>query len=71
MVSLDSIENVADPKKTLFSMSFFNIAPKDASPSGTWTVSEDIWIYWLIAVPLTAVTVGTWYYWQSRVRCNM
>jgi hypothetical protein len=42
----------------LFSMSFFNFD----SDYG-WQMSDRFWIYWDVAIPVTALTVGSWYFW--------
>ena len=54
-------------QQALFSMSFFNFSPgaTDAG-DGIWTVSDKIWLYWLVAIPLTAVTMGIWFFWQHH-----
>lgn len=39
-------------------MSFFNFTPGTDSRHESWTVSGQMWIYQLITIPLTAVTVG-------------
>ncbi|EHK21341.1 uncharacterized protein TRIVIDRAFT_209461 [Trichoderma virens Gv29-8] len=41
----------------IFSTSFFNF---DA-PTGIWKLSSHFWIYWAVAVPLTVVTVVSWF----------
>jgi Mg2+ and Co2+ transporter CorA len=41
---------------TLFSMTFFR-QPSDQQP---WGVSPQLWIYFVISVPLTAVTLALW-----------
>ena len=30
-------------------------------------MSGDFWIYWVVAIPVTAVTVTLWYLWQHHV----
>jgi Mg2+ and Co2+ transporter CorA len=45
---------------TLFSMSFFDFGAE----SGGWSVSSKIWIYWVIAIPITAATALLWYFWS-------
>ncbi|EFQ31735.1 hypothetical protein CGRA01v4_04759 [Colletotrichum graminicola] len=42
----------------VFSTSFFNFD----SESGSWQVSDQFWIYWAVAVPITAVTAVLWCY---------
>lgn len=49
----------------IFSMSFFNFS---GSPTDeTWTVSREIWIYFAVAIPLTAISLISWYVWHSRL----
>ncbi|KAL4723565.1 hypothetical protein ACLX1H_009203 [Fusarium chlamydosporum] len=45
----------------LFSMSFFNVD----DDTGEWTVSSKIWMYWVIAIPVTLITNGLWLLWQK------
>lgn len=45
----------------IFSMSFFNYSPE----SGKWSVSSDFWIYWVVAVPITASTAFIWKSWNK------
>ncbi|KAL7801273.1 hypothetical protein V8C44DRAFT_362605 [Trichoderma aethiopicum] len=42
----------------IFSTSFFNF---DA-PTGVWRLSGQFWLYWAVAVPLTVVTVVSWFW---------
>lgn len=42
----------------IFSTSFFNF---DA-PTGIWKLSGHFWIYWAVTVPLTAVTIISWFF---------
>ncbi|EGR52034.1 uncharacterized protein TRIREDRAFT_55629, partial [Trichoderma reesei QM6a] len=42
----------------IFSTSFFNF---DA-PTGVWRLSGQFWIYWAVTVPLTALTVVSWFW---------
>lgn len=51
-------------KQTLFSMSFFDYSPGNNNGSEAWFVSRKIWIYFLVAVPLTILTVAAWFLWQ-------
>jgi Mg2+ and Co2+ transporter CorA len=45
----------------VFSMSFFNFNPD----TGTWTVSDKFWVYWVVAIPLTLVSLIVWYFWRK------
>ncbi|KAJ4864729.1 corA-like mg2+ transporter protein domain-containing protein [Trichoderma breve] len=42
----------------IFSTSFFNF---DA-PTGIWKLSSHFWLYWVVVVPLTAVTIVSWFF---------
>jgi Mg2+ and Co2+ transporter CorA len=42
----------------IFGTNFFDFG-KDNGEKG-WSVSEEFWLYWAIAVPLTVATVGVW-----------
>lgn len=42
----------------LFSTSFFNF---DA-PSGIWGFSDKFWIYWAVTIPVTALTIFSWFF---------
>jgi hypothetical protein len=48
----------------LFSKSFFKIDDN----TGEWSVSQEIWLYWVIAVPVTLLTAGSWQRWQRQHR---
>lgn len=47
---------------TLLGMNLF-----DYGPAGDFKISHQFWIFIVIAVPLTVMTVGSWY-WFSRRR---
>ena len=50
-------------------MSFFDFATGGDEGSGRWALSRKFWIYWVVALPLTALTLILWYGWQrDRVR---
>ncbi|KAL5002961.1 hypothetical protein BDV10DRAFT_181175 [Aspergillus recurvatus] len=44
----------------LFGTNFFNLSKEDSGQ--TWLVSENFWLYWLITIPLTALTIMFWTY---------
>ena len=46
----------------ILSMSFFNLS---ASPP---TVSSYIWVFWVIALILTALTLGAYFFWKWRTK---
>ncbi|KAL4903776.1 hypothetical protein BDW74DRAFT_179362 [Aspergillus multicolor] len=48
----------------LFGTNFFNLSTEGSNQE--WVVSENFWLYWLITVPLTALTVVVWA-WPSFV----
>ncbi|KAK5681433.1 hypothetical protein LTS10_005963 [Elasticomyces elasticus] len=45
----------------IFGMSFF-----DFSQEAFWTNSPKLWIYWATTIPLTLLTILTWYIWHRR-----
>jgi heme/copper-type cytochrome/quinol oxidase subunit 2 len=45
-------------------MSFFNFSPGNDSQPDEWRVSGKIWIYWVVAIPLTILTVFAWLLWK-------
>jgi hypothetical protein len=47
-------------------MSFFNFTPGNGTQKERWTVSKKFWLYWVITLPLTALTIATWSVWQNR-----
>jgi hypothetical protein len=50
---------------TLFSMSMFDWMVGSGSDDGQNTMSKKFWIFWVAALPLTALTIGGWYLWYS------
>jgi hypothetical protein len=46
--------------QAIFSMSFFNFTPASQDQPERWTLSEKFWIFWVVALVLTAVTMLTW-----------
>jgi Mg2+ and Co2+ transporter CorA len=55
---------------TLFSMSMFQWQPSGGGDQGSSdVVSDKFWIYWVVAVPLTVLTVvgwGVWWKWELK-----
>jgi len=51
------------PFQTVFSMSFFAL-DVDEQGETKWNMSKQFWIYWVIAIPLTIVTIAVWTYHQ-------
>jgi hypothetical protein len=54
--------------QAVFSMTFFNFSPGNEAHPEAWVVSEKIWIYWVISLPLTIVTILSWFTWQRKSR---
>ena len=52
--------------QAVFSMAFFNFSPASEAYSEAWVISEKIWIYWAISLPLTIITMLSWLTWQRR-----
>lgn len=46
---------------SIFSMSFFNFD----SSTDSWTVSREFWVYWAVAIPVTAITATLWFFWNK------
>lgn len=44
----------------IFSTSFFSF---DAE-QGVWAVSDKIWIYWVVSIPVTSITILLWFFWH-------
>ena len=42
-------------------MSFFNFTPGSPSQPARWQASEKLWVYWVVALPLTIATVTFWF----------
>ena len=59
-------ERTGDVATTTFSMTFFNFSPGNEAHPEAWVVSEKIWIYWAISLPLTIITILSWLTWQRR-----
>jgi hypothetical protein len=47
-------------------MSFFNFSPGDDTQADEWRVSSKIWIYWVVAIPLTGMTLFAWLFWMRQ-----
>ncbi|KAF2102628.1 hypothetical protein NA57DRAFT_71615 [Rhizodiscina lignyota] len=47
---------------TLFSMSFFSFSPGTAEQPAQWSVSQNFWLYWVFAVPITGLTIASWFF---------
>lgn len=45
----------------IFSMSFFNYNPD----TDEWSVSTKFWVYWAVAIPITAITASLWSFWHK------
>lgn len=45
-------------------MSFFHISNDNEDLAERWVVSEKFWLFWVTAIPLTALTMGLWTVWQ-------
>ncbi|KAG9234148.1 hypothetical protein BJ875DRAFT_462349 [Amylocarpus encephaloides] len=48
----------------IFSTSFFNFSPASDGKPQKWTVSDKFWIYWVVSIPVTFLTVLFWILWQ-------
>ncbi|KAF1925284.1 uncharacterized protein M421DRAFT_70240, partial [Didymella exigua CBS 183.55] len=50
-------------KQAIFSMSFSDYKPDQGSTG--WSLSSELWVYWICAVPLTCLTLAV-YQWRKR-----
>lgn len=52
---------------SVFSMTFFDFQVGENSPLGEYrTISPDLWIYFVVTIPITLVIVGTWFWWDMH-----
>jgi ABC-type branched-subunit amino acid transport system permease subunit len=67
-VSLNSpgCTGYANNLQAVFSMSFFNFSPGNGTEPDEWKVSSQIWIYWVVAIPLTLMTLLAWLFWKRK-----
>ncbi|RXW20355.1 hypothetical protein EST38_g5498 [Candolleomyces aberdarensis] len=49
------------PCASIFSMAFF-----DKGPSQSLSVTKDVWLYPVIAIPFTLFTIFVWFWWRKR-----
>ncbi|KAF2185996.1 hypothetical protein K469DRAFT_707178 [Zopfia rhizophila CBS 207.26] len=52
--------------QAIFNMSFFNFSPSSDSHPDEWRVSRTMWIYWIIAIPSTGLTLFAWLLWKRN-----
>lgn len=57
---------VTNTRQAIFSVSFFHYVPGEGEKAEQWTISSKFWIYWVIAVPTTLLTVTVWFLSQKR-----
>ena len=48
-------------------MSFFSFTPASDGEPQRWRVSNRFWIYWVVTIPITALTLMVWYMWQKKM----
>jgi hypothetical protein len=48
-------------------MSFFSLSVDDQTGQQKWVMSQKFWIYWVITIPLTIVTLLCWTYGQREL----
>lgn len=41
-------------------MSFFHHFPGAGDQAEQWTVSPKFWLYWVVTIPVTLLTIGSW-----------
>ncbi|KAG4422345.1 hypothetical protein IFR04_004497 [Cadophora malorum] len=49
----------------IFSMTFFDYTPAVDGAVEIYSISEKFWMYWAVAVPLSALTVSLWLFWHK------
>ncbi len=57
-------EKLLTNTQAIFSMSFFNFTPGTDGLPDKWSISEKFWLYWAVAVPISAATVALWLFWH-------
>ncbi|KXT00800.1 hypothetical protein AC578_2920 [Pseudocercospora eumusae] len=55
----------------VFSTSFFNFQQSSPNAPASWAVSEKFWIFWVVALPVTLITVGVWWVWQRGLEISV
>lgn len=50
--------------QALFGMSFFDFDPGSDTEPPRWTMSRMFWVYWIITIPATLLTILLWRVWQ-------
>ena len=59
----NNAKTFSSSKQAIFSTPFFD----RTGTSGTLEALSDFWLFWVISLPVTAVTVTLWYFWQRNV----
>ncbi|KAB8278152.1 hypothetical protein BDV30DRAFT_156224 [Aspergillus minisclerotigenes] len=49
----------------IFGMNFFNFDTNEPGAM-TWSLSDNVWLYWLVTIPLTLTTMAVWILWFNR-----
>lgn len=47
-------------------MSFFNFTPATDTEVARWSMAAEFYLYWVVAIPVTAVMVIFWLVWNRR-----
>jgi hypothetical protein len=50
--------------QTIFGTNFFSFQPDRDVARSSFAVSHRFWIYWALSVPLTIVTLASWFWWS-------
>ena len=51
-------------RKAIFSTTFFNLTPGTNGEPDIWRVSGKFWMYWIVTIPLSGVTIACWFFWH-------
>jgi hypothetical protein len=46
-------------------MSFFHFEPAQSGVKELFTVSDQFWMYWVLAAPLSLAVLGLWTFWDG------
>lgn len=47
-------------------MSFFHFEPTQGEIGQSFTVSDQFWMYWVLAAPLSLAVLGLWAFWEGK-----
>lgn len=53
--------------ESVFGTSFFNYQPANGGGEESFTMSNRFWVYWVLAAPLSIITLLIWVFWEERI----